>query len=202
MSDEDEEDEKVACECRYCGSDDIESCNCTGSECDCCGNCMNHCRCEECAECKELTDDAENCDNCDRRTLCPDCLGDHDCHGTDKDEEEEETPESPKPKELPELGPGDKVIEGYGPYARVRTIDRVTATQIVIGGTRYNRQNGRECGKSRGFHHSSIHVATQERLDRCEIDQLQSRLAGMRRDDLQHLTLHQLRTISEIIGTK
>lgn len=202
-----EDEDKEPCDCTHCGSDDIETCGCAGSCCDCCNNCMNHCDCDECEECGANTDESEDCDTCGKGQLCPDCMSEHQCPPDEDEEDEDEEEDEPEPepvkeKTLEELQPGDKVIEGYGNSARVQIIDRVTATQIVIGSTRYNRKHGRRCGKSQGWHSSSIHVANQESLDRCERERLIGSLANMRRDELNHLSLVQLREIHKIMVTK
>jgi len=50
---------------------------------------------------------------------------------------------------LASLKPGDEVAVGGGHYGyRLRKVDRITATQILVDARRFNRKSGWMCGRS------------------------------------------------------
>ncbi len=77
---------------------------------------------------------------------------------------------------LANLKVGDEVIVscGWGD-GRSKKVGRITATQIVVGGYRYRRSSGAECGRDSRGH---IHQPTQERLDRIAHRSLYQSLGG------------------------
>jgi hypothetical protein len=69
---------------------------------------------------------------------------------------------------LEELKPGDKVLYGSHRDDSIGVVERVTPTQIIVGGTRYNRKTGRRVGPYSGFCRPRIQRATAERLAEVE----------------------------------
>lgn len=70
---------------------------------------------------------------------------------------------------LNNLKPGDQVIcrsTSIGSMDVVRTVSRVTATQIIVGSERYRKVNGRRVGDSSGWHSSWLKEATPEQVER------------------------------------
>ena len=69
---------------------------------------------------------------------------------------------------LNNLKPGDQVIcrsTGIGSMDVVRTVSRVTATQIIVGSEKYRKVNGRRMGDS-GWYSSWLKEATPEQVER------------------------------------
>lgn len=101
---------------------------------------------------------------------------------------------------LEDLKAGDTVIVTRGTgHEEVRTVDRVTASQIIVGNGRYNRRHGGLCGATDSFSRSSVRHATAEDLERIERRQLISQLVGLRSPDLEHMTMERLREATKLI---
>lgn len=82
-------------------------------------------------------------------------------------------------KTLLDLQPGDEVIVDHGGLSiyskpRLAKVDRVTATQIIIGDDRYNRSNGKLRGGTSYYGNKWLSVPTSE--DRARV------LLNMKRD--------------------
>lgn len=66
---------------------------------------------------------------------------------------------------LNSLKPGDEVLVGGRWDDRIDKVGRVTATQIVVGGTKYRKSNGRRVGAT-GFRIGYISELDKEARDR------------------------------------
>lgn len=78
------------------------------------------------------------------------------------------------------LKPGDKVIEsstGIGHLDSVRTVSKVTATQIIVGSTKYRKSNGWKVGSS-GWNSSYLREATPERVQEIAEQRRQIQIAN------------------------
>lgn len=85
---------------------------------------------------------------------------------------------------LKTLKAGDEVIVsggGVGSTRYIRTVDRATATQIVVEGRKYNRARGKRVGSS-GWGTSCIVEATHERKAAINAAQLKSKSVNAIRD--------------------
>lgn len=80
---------------------------------------------------------------------------------------------------LQNLKPGDKVVVGVGngSYSRIEAVDRVTATQIIIGGARYRKNNGYRVGD--GWNSGSLKEPTKAMLDEIELRSLRSKASSV-----------------------
>ena len=85
-----------------------------------------------------------------------------------------------------DLKAGDQVIivmHGYPSSYNRCTVDRVTNTQIIIGNSRYRRENGRRIGDDT-WHSATLHEITPEMEERMRKFQLeQERLELARKMD-------------------
>lgn len=83
----------------------------------------------------------------------------------------------------------------------VRTVDRVTATQITVGSTKYRRENGREIGRTNSYHWSLLLEPTPEAVEKA---QRNARILELRRSltDTQwnKVSLEAMETIWRIVG--
>lgn len=77
------------------------------------------------------------------------------------------------PDWLESLGTGSVVImcqPGYGATTRVvRTVTRVTPTQLVIGSGRFRRSDGFQIAS--GWHHAWLEEATPERIEKARAEE-------------------------------
>lgn len=103
-------------------------------------------------------------------------------------------------KQPSELEVGDPVIIGYSYHSDPDKVARLTATQIVLERTkqRFNRRTVWACGGS----HTRVRFATSDDINRIKRERLISKLCGLRRSEVEHLMLHQLETIIEILSKK
>lgn len=102
---------------------------------------------------------------------------------------------------LKELKPGDTVIISRGYYStNVREVEKITVTQIVVGGTRYNRNTGRQCG-TQGYNTAYIRQATPEKIDQIHREECISTLCGLNAKRLRSLDTETLRAAVETLHT-
>lgn len=82
------------------------------------------------------------------------------------------------------LKPGDEIAvrRGYG-YATysILTVDRVTASQIVVGGMRFRKDTLRRLGNGTGIESVTMLAVTQEIRDAVETTELQHWLHNLTR---------------------
>lgn len=96
---------------------------------------------------------------------------------------------------LADLKAGDTVVEQFGGmYARLRvaTVERATATLVIVNGQKYRRADGRKQGAT-GYHPPRLCEATAEMVDRVE----RQKLTGAIRyavEGISHYTPDQLAT--------
>jgi hypothetical protein len=86
---------------------------------------------------------------------------------------------------LQNLKAGDSVIvKQSGSYRSesVKKVDRVTATQVAIGTTKYRRDNGREVGGSNRWGARWLYEATPEQVQRIRDESRRDNLAYKLRD--------------------
>lgn len=100
------------------------------------------------------------------------------------------------------LKPGDTVIiSSNGLYGQnVRKVEKITATQIVVGGTRYNRKTGHQCGKY-SFDSSSLRKATPEVIEEIHRKNYISKLCHLDARRLRSLDTETLRAAVETLHT-
>lgn len=102
---------------------------------------------------------------------------------------------------------GDEVVvllSGYTSSRYVlRTVDRTTKTQVVVGNTKFHKSNGKEV-TSNEWDWDEIHHPTGELMKRVEDYQLQLRkrhlIVNLGNTDWDEFTLDQLIAINEFIG--
>lgn len=81
---------------------------------------------------------------------------------------------------LANLEAGSKVAikRGFGGEHSICTVDRVTATQVVVNGIRYNRTNGYQIGSHSSYLRPRIEEATPQRIEAAQrawlIDQIKN----------------------------
>ena len=66
---------------------------------------------------------------------------------------------------IKDLKAGDKVFVTRGSHIRLVTVDRVTATQIVIGGERFRKSDGYRMGDSNTYWFTTLKEHSQEKED-------------------------------------
>jgi hypothetical protein len=101
---------------------------------------------------------------------------------------------------LQELKPGDEVAVDHGRRRIIEEVERVTATQIVVGGTRFNRQTGDAIGvKGRWSSSARLKPATDK--ERAEIEHLDlaRRLGWMEVGDWHSVPVEKLRAVVTIL---
>jgi hypothetical protein len=98
---------------------------------------------------------------------------------------------------LEDLKPGDEVAcwHDYHSNPHIETVDRITNTQIVIRGMKYNRSSGRRIGGA-AYGNGRIAVAETKHYEAVERRSLQEK-ARVTRWDLLPLTT--LREVSALI---
>ena len=84
---------------------------------------------------------------------------------------------------LDEVKAGDWLLLSTGSYshrnaAKIVQVDRVTKTQIIIGTTRYSRNDGYEVGGSKWLT-ARVHVATERLVLEVKIEQAKRELRAM-----------------------
>jgi hypothetical protein len=101
---------------------------------------------------------------------------------------------------LQNLKPGDKVIRWsssiFHPPRRIKTIDKVTKTQVVCGKERFNKSDGYLCGKRSDWDYTRLIQATPSELEKVEAGRLRKKGQSI---NSQTLSLDQLRRIDAII---
>lgn len=106
-------------------------------------------------------------------------------------------------KTLEQLEPGDTVAMSHGWYrSTLHIVDRVTATQIIVGKTRFNRKSGRQCGDVGRWNSSRLYVPTAEDIREIEWEKCASKIAFLERKDLAGVSLENLQKAIELLETK
>lgn len=153
------------CHCDECDTGDTDTCKCTGGrECNVCGNCLNHCHCYGCSVCKESVEKITTCEKCGKASVGTCCIDDHECKKT-----------------LYSLEVGDLAVVYFQYHKELAKVERVTATQIVARGLRFNRKHGRQCGVNTGH----LRPATQKDIDDIERRILIDRLTSLKADEFK-----------------
>lgn len=102
---------------------------------------------------------------------------------------------------LQELKPGDQVIADHGVYNKqVVVVERLTATQIVAGKSKYNRKTGYAVGES-GWRRSSLNRASPEAIEALQRHNYISRLSRLDARRLRSLDTETLRAAVETLHT-
>ena len=86
------------------------------------------------------------------------------------------------------LTPGDTVVIDNRMNPRVRTVDRITKTQIIVGNCRFKRSNGFQVGQSR-WDMVCLSEPTPERVSRVRHRELCAKLSNTRWSELPLETL-------------
>lgn len=96
------------------------------------------------------------------------------------------------------------VVAYWDAYARrpdrLYTVDRVTATQIIIKTLRFRRKDGRAVGESGRWGRSSIELATPEQIEQIQRADLIDRFHNLRRDKLELLDTKTLTDVWELLN--
>jgi hypothetical protein len=97
---------------------------------------------------------------------------------------------------LSELKAGDTVIVDSGASyieGSVENVEKVTATQIVVGRFRYRKTDGRQMGNTSRWKHPRLLPPNKDKVRNIRRKQL---ARGIVHNDLSELTLEQLETIT------
>lgn len=109
----------------------------------------------------------------------------------------------PKTEWLDSLKAGDEVLYsvGWGGSAvrYIETVERTTATQIILGRARFRRKDGRRVGAAE-LRYGSIREPTDADREQIERERLRQDIAGRwrtieHRDSLSHVPLQLLRDV-------
>lgn len=102
-------------------------------------------------------------------------------------------------KELKDLLIGDKVVV-FGHFTRrIGVISKITKTQLVVDGTRFNRTSGWQCGS---WHTLHIRAATEEDIKEIDEEETRKKLLYMVRDcNFKSLSTDQLKQVCDIINS-
>lgn len=104
-------------------------------------------------------------------------------------------------KTLETLQAGDRVIYYFGRWqstASVERVEKITATQIVVKGTRFRKATGRAVGDH--YDRPRIKVGTEEEMQKVKAAYLQKVLSEkMKRHTWSEVPLPALRKIDEIL---
>ena len=103
---------------------------------------------------------------------------------------------------LAQLEAGSLVVVDQGYHSQAAHVERVTATQIIVGATRFNRKTGYRCGDSGGMTRAALEQATPERLERVNKRRLTDALSGLRREALEKLPTHKLKEACDALDLK
>jgi hypothetical protein len=106
---------------------------------------------------------------------------------------------------LEKLQVGDKVfITSAGFKQQLATVDRLTATQIVVENSKYSKGSGKLIGGSGGWYCQYIHPATDQQIAEYQEERLRKRLinaivSACEYNKLEQLDTDKLKEIIEIV---
>lgn len=99
---------------------------------------------------------------------------------------------------LQNLKPGDKVIVSGNHHESLDTVERVTATQIVLkAGRRYRKVDGWHVGGGSAFYSSNLMPVTREAVNRIRLRQLHVKVAQINWRDVPLETLGKVLALVE-----
>ena len=103
-------------------------------------------------------------------------------------------------KELKDLQVGDEVvIKGLGYPERIAKIERITKTQIVVNGYKFNRGSGSQCGNN-GWEGKNIYVLTDELKEQLqEVQRKRNIISYIEKFNFNSLSVEELLQVYNII---
>lgn len=102
---------------------------------------------------------------------------------------------------LLELKPGDEVIVDRGRYDHpsVEKVERLTATQIVVGGRHYQKTTGYQVGYGQSWNRPFLRRGTPEKVQAIKEQQETFVLREQIRESMKTATLAQLRAVAAVL---
>lgn len=107
-------------------------------------------------------------------------------------------------KEIKDLVAGDVVIHHHSSYVpdTAARIERVTATQIIIGSSRFNRESGRVIGNTERWTFPNIRIPKEGEVQKL-VEESERRLLASKISDMKwgNLSLAQLKQVHTLLAT-